>query len=183
MLVVLRIRSEVLRFVLGRSLQSILACMLCSKVLMPLPSTHYSRQCPQSCARDSQASLSFMESQILLSPGKRPFSVNSVKEHDFHTLGLRIFGYPTSTSCEQGFIYPIIKCGWPVNWECLCWGSSFTVSTHKDLSGGNRHRAGVSGWISEPVPLFSSGRIYNKRYNVAYCPLCLKWRFGTTWFS
>ena len=93
------IRSEVLEFVC-RSLQGILAYMLCSgvlywchclaccaqhPVLTLLPCTLHSPQCSQSCPLNSQLSLSFMESQILLVPGKRPSSMNSVSAWLSHT--------------------------------------------------------------------------------------------------
>lgn len=118
------IRSEVLEFVC-RSLQGILAYMLCSgvlywchclaccaqhPVLTLLPCTLHSPQCSQSCPLNSQLSLSFMESQILLVPGKRPSSMNSVSAWLSHTCS-KNFGMPYLSILWRRF-YPIMKWGW-----------------------------------------------------------------------
>lgn len=131
-------RSEVLEFGLKNPSGAPCPCSLCARVLwwwhcLALIALS---PCVPSPLVDSQASLSFMESQMLLFPWNRSSSMSAVREQDSPRLALGILGYPTP------FIL-WMKWGWPFNPKCLCWDFSFTVSTHNNLSTGNRRGAGV----------------------------------------
>lgn len=134
------IRSEVLEFI-HRSLQGILACMLCSKVL------YWWCHCLALITLPVSTELSFSQPSLSIFcgvsnptfPRKKAFFSEFCKRAWLSHTCSKNFGIPYLSILWMRF-YPIMKWGCPVNPECLLQ----RYSQHKDLSRGNRCGAGVS---------------------------------------